>query len=179
MFQYSYAIIAWFVFHEIFHLEEQNHISVFWIIEDFLLSKSKCSSHEKIPTRNWARNTQACVLSKPNNHDFLALPSSKHNFMLKINVSENVSERWKNFMFVFSILETLHWRAMYEVSQGNFVTILFIFSRRRLSSRLPMMQDVLPEWEWQKWERPSEQKCSNEIVKRNNVKCERMSKEYM
>ena len=52
-----------------------------------------------------------------------------HNFMLKINVSENVSERWKNFMFVFSILETLHWRAMYEVSQENFVTILFIFSR--------------------------------------------------
>ena len=50
-----------------------------------------------------------------------------------------------NFMFVFSILETLHWRAMYEVSQENFVTILFIFSRRRLSSRLPMMQDVLPE----------------------------------
>ena len=99
--------------------------------------------------------------------------------MLKINVSENVSERWKNFMFVFSILETLHWRAMYEVSQENFVTILFIFSRRRLSSRLPMMQDVLPEWEWQKWERPSEQKCSNEIAKRNNVKCEKMSKEYM
>ena len=174
MFQYSYAIIAWFVFREIFHLEEQNHISGFWIIEDFLLSKSKCSSHEKIPTRNWARNTRAFVISKQNNHDFLALPSSKHNFMLKINVSENVSERWNKFHVCFlyswnTSLASNVWSFSGKLCD-NFVYFLpasLVFTSShdaRCASRVRMTKVS---------------KCSNEIVKRKNVKCEKMSKEYM
>ena len=147
----------------------------FWIIEDFLLSKSKCSSHEKIPTRNWARNTRAFVISKQNNHDFLALPSSKHNYMLKINVSE----RWK-FSCLFSLFlkhftgeqcmkflrKTLWQFCLF--SPG--VACLHVF---------PWCKMCFPSGNDKSEKDKSEQKCSNEIVKRNNVKCERMSKEYM